>query len=198
MLSDAERILIGQNDGAEAGRLPRDYLRLFARLSGGLVLRQAEPTFERQLRLLLDSTEETRESILADMAIAGRLAARDPDNAAWQRDLSVSHERLGDVQVAQGDLSGALESHRAAMAIRERLAARDPDNTVWQRDLSVAHARVAEVSLRLHNTADAREMAAKALAKARENATRFPKDRRIAADIPGFEDLARRAGVLPP
>jgi hypothetical protein len=69
---------------------------------------------------------------------------------------------------------------------------------VWQRDLSVAHARVAEVSLRLHNTADAREMAAKALAKARENATRFPKDRRIAADIPGFEDLARRAGVLPP
>ena len=41
-----------------------------------------------------------------------RLAQSDPGNADWQRDLSVSFERIGDVQVAQGDLSGALKSYQ--------------------------------------------------------------------------------------
>jgi hypothetical protein len=29
-------------------------------------------------------------------------------NARWQYDLGISNERIGDVQVAQGDLAGAL------------------------------------------------------------------------------------------
>ena len=40
------------------------------------------------------------------LAIADRLAKSDPGNAGWQRDLSVSYEKVGDVQVAQGDLPG--------------------------------------------------------------------------------------------
>ena len=36
------------------------------------------------------------------------LSLRDPGNAGWRRDLSVSHERIGEVLSAQGDLSGAL------------------------------------------------------------------------------------------
>ena len=44
-----------------------------------------------------------------------------PDNADWQRDLSVSHNSIGDVQKAQDDLSAALESYRAAITIIERL-----------------------------------------------------------------------------
>ena len=39
-----------------------------------------------------------------------RLAKADPNNAGWQRDLSVSYAKVGDVQVAQGDLAGALKS----------------------------------------------------------------------------------------
>jgi hypothetical protein len=33
-------------------------------------------------------------------------------NAGWQRDLSVSHNKIGDVQRAQGDLAAALTSYR--------------------------------------------------------------------------------------
>ena len=44
----------------------------------------------------------------ASLAIRERLAAADPSNAAWQRDLSVSHDKLGDVLVAQGQLDAAL------------------------------------------------------------------------------------------
>jgi hypothetical protein len=39
------------------------------------------------------------------------LAARDPNNAEWQRDVSVSYEKIGNVQVTQGDLAGALASY---------------------------------------------------------------------------------------
>ena len=37
------------------------------------------------------------------MEISERLAGQDPSNAQWQRDLSVSHSRLGDAQLAAGD-----------------------------------------------------------------------------------------------
>ncbi|MCE5237626.1 TIR domain-containing protein, partial [bacterium] len=74
-----------------------------------------------------------------------RLAATDPGNAAWQRDLSVSHDRIGDVRVAQGDLSGALEAYQHSLDIRERLAAADAGNAAWQRDLSVSHNKLGDV-----------------------------------------------------
>ena len=43
------------------------------------------------------------------------LAARDPANTEWQRDLSVSHDRIGDVLVAQGDGPGALAAYRKGL-----------------------------------------------------------------------------------
>jgi tetratricopeptide (TPR) repeat protein len=81
----------------------------------------------------------------AGLAIAEGLAKRDPANTGWQRDLSVSQERIGDVLVAQGDGPGALAAYQAGLAIREGLAKRDPANTEWQRDLSVSHNKIGDV-----------------------------------------------------
>ena len=44
----------------------------------------------------------------------------------WQWDLSVSHDRIGDILIAQGKLEEALQSYRRGMAIAEALARRDP------------------------------------------------------------------------
>src|SRR5207302_251871 len=52
--------------------------------------------------------------------------------------LSVALERLGDLAVAQGDLSAAARHFSASLKIAERLAASDPGNAAWQRDLSVS------------------------------------------------------------
>jgi len=68
-----------------------------------------------------------------------------PADAQWQRDLSVSYERLGDVQQAQGDLAGALASYRQSLTIREKLTQQDPGNAEWQRDLSVSYERLGDV-----------------------------------------------------
>jgi hypothetical protein len=43
------------------------------------------------------------------------------DNAGWQRDLSIAHDKAGDVLVAQGDLAAALERFTAALPRRPAL-----------------------------------------------------------------------------
>ena len=78
-------------------------------------------------------------------AIFERLAAGDRSNSGWQRDLSVSHVKIGDLRVARGDLGGALSAYEAGHAIAERLAAGDPSNTQWQRDLIVSNVKLAEM-----------------------------------------------------
>ena len=37
------------------------------------------------------------------MEIRKKLTERDPENTEWQRDLSVSHKKLGDIQQARSD-----------------------------------------------------------------------------------------------
>ena len=81
----------------------------------------------------------------SSLAIRDGLAKSDPGDAVWQRDLSVSHEKVGDVQLAQGDLAGALTSYRDSLAIADRLAKSDPGNAGWQRDLLVSHIKVGDV-----------------------------------------------------
>ena len=70
------------------------------------------------------------------LAIAERLAAQDPLNAGWQRNLSVSYNRIGGVLESQGDLSGALEMFQKDLAIAERLAAQDPLNADCKAELA--------------------------------------------------------------
>jgi C4-dicarboxylate-specific signal transduction histidine kinase len=67
-------------------------------------------------------------------------------DTGWQRDRSISHERLGDLAVAAGDLTAAATAHRASRDIRVRLAAADPTNTGWQRDLDFVRERIARLS----------------------------------------------------
>ena len=88
---------------------------------------------------LLGSLREAEQAFRA--ALRAAVANRN------ERDLSVSHERIGDVQVEQGDLAGALTSYRASLAIRDRLAKADPGNAGWQRDLSVSHNKIGDVQV---------------------------------------------------
>ena len=70
--------------------------------------------------------------------IISALAAADPANAVWQRDLSVALDKLGDLAIAQGDLLAAARYFTEYNTIAACLAAADPANAAWQRDLSVA------------------------------------------------------------
>jgi tetratricopeptide (TPR) repeat protein len=73
-------------------------------------------------------------------------AAADPANTEWQRDLSVSHERLGNVAVAAGDLTAARTAYQASLDIRARLAAADPANTGRQHELAISHIKLGDAA----------------------------------------------------
>jgi tetratricopeptide (TPR) repeat protein len=86
------------------------------------------------------------DSYSTSLAIRERLAAADRGNAGWQRDLSVSQDKIGDMLRAQGNLAQALDSYSTSLAIRERLAATDPGNAGWQRDLATSHERIGDMA----------------------------------------------------
>ena len=67
----------------------------------------------------------------------------DPSNMDLQRFTSVTHNKIGDVLKAQGNLAEALKSFRDGLAIAERLAQTDPGNAGWQVDLVVSHWKLA-------------------------------------------------------
>jgi tetratricopeptide (TPR) repeat protein len=89
------------------------------------------------------------------VAIAEPIAKTDPSDAGWQRDISVSYERIGNVLLRQGKLTDALVWFRNSLAARERLAKLDPHNTAWQRDLSVSYENIGEVLVAQGNNAEA-------------------------------------------
>lgn len=66
------------------------------------------------------------------------------DNEAM-RSYSLALERLGDVQLALGDVHAAMVSHKESLVIAEVLLERDPFNAHWQRDLIVSKVKMAEM-----------------------------------------------------
>jgi tetratricopeptide (TPR) repeat protein len=80
------------------------------------------------------------------LAIDERLTRLDPDNTDFQRNLSVSYDRLAQLASDTGNTGEAERLYRQALPIDERLARLDPDNTQFQRDLAVSYARLASLA----------------------------------------------------
>ncbi|MFH1139069.1 MAG: tetratricopeptide repeat protein [Pseudomonadota bacterium] len=78
------------------------------------------------------------------LKIFRELAALDPKNILWRRDVAVSLERIGDALAAGGDGPGALMHYQESLSIRHDLAALDPKNTLWRRDVTVSLDRIGD------------------------------------------------------
>jgi hypothetical protein len=75
-------------------------------------------------------------------------ASADPTTTAWQRDLSVSHNLLGDVARAAGDLTSAQRHYEIGLRIAEQLAQLDPSNAGWKRDVEISRQRITDLRKR--------------------------------------------------
>jgi tetratricopeptide (TPR) repeat protein len=93
--------------------------------------------------ILGDTGKQFARANEAHRLLAG-LAAEKPDRT-YQGDLAIAYDEVGDVLVAQGDLTAALQAYRDSLAIAERLAKADRSNTQWQRDLAISHSKSASV-----------------------------------------------------
>ncbi len=70
--------------------------------------------------------------------IREQLAASDPSNATWQRDLSYSLTKLAQLHAKLGRWTQALFFAEQSLAIDERLAAMDPTKVTRQKDVQIS------------------------------------------------------------
>jgi hypothetical protein len=64
----------------------------------------------------------------------------------WRRDLSVSHNKIGEVLLAQGNRYAALNVHRTGLSVAEALCRRDPANIQWKVDLAVSYSKLGSLA----------------------------------------------------
>ncbi len=117
--------------------------------------------------------------------IAQSLVAADPTNAMFQRDLSVTCHRLGDVALRTGNTATAAELYGQAHQIRERLAKGEPENIQKQRDWSVSLEKLGTVRMRAGQLESAGDCFRQAL----------EIDRRLLAGNPGDPASERQLTV---
>ncbi len=113
---------------------------------------------------------------------AKALAEGDPGNAQFQRDLSISYDRLGDLAVAAGDGKAARENFEKGLIVRKALAEGDPGNAQFQRDLSISYNKMGDLAVAAGDGKAARENfekglnVAKALAEGDPGNAQFQRD----------------------
>jgi tetratricopeptide (TPR) repeat protein len=100
--------------------------------------------FARNYEILGDTGKQFARANEAHRLLAG-LAAEKPDRT-YQGDLAIAYDEVGDVLVAQGDLTAALQAYREDLAIAERLAKADPSNAGWQRDLQTSIGKIGNLA----------------------------------------------------
>ena len=75
---------------------------------------------------VLGRTDKRRASAMEAHRLLQKLVDENPNHSAWQNDLSVTFQVVGDVLKDQGELDAALASYRTGLVISGRLAAADP------------------------------------------------------------------------
>ena len=172
----AVRLLLGLSDAAKSDAQPHledaaKYAREAGALLAGRDTLQAIAAYERALLIEADDLElldaliplysnvgnssQARELANRLLGLTKVRAGADKANTEWQRDLSVSYDKIGDLQNAEGKRADALASYQAGLTIRKRLAELDKANTQWQRDLSVSYDRIGDLQKAEGKRADA-------------------------------------------
>jgi tetratricopeptide (TPR) repeat protein len=144
----------------------RDYLNLGERLAEALVA-------TGELDAALARYELVREA-------ARRIAEADPADTQAQRDLSRSHDYLGDLAMHRGDAVTAEAAFRESMAIRQRLSTTDPD---VQRELGISYGRLGDLAIDVGDLDAAESSHRSALAIAERLAAADPADAQAQVDL---------------
>jgi tetratricopeptide (TPR) repeat protein len=80
------------------------------------------------------------------------ITQRNPGNTQFQRDLSVTHIRIGELQLRLGYTDAALKAYHDSLSIRQSLSQQYPTNTQLKMDLSINYDRIGDLQLRLGKT----------------------------------------------
>jgi tetratricopeptide (TPR) repeat protein len=90
----------------------------------------------------------------ASIALVGLESPSSP-NLTWRFDLLISHQRIGDILLEQGEYAQALIEAEAYRSGAEGPAKANEERSEWQRFLSNAHIKVGEALLHLKRSEEA-------------------------------------------
>ena len=124
-----------------------EYAVLMRFVNGDEELLEGSVNYGRVGRVLLshNNSEGALQAFREDLSIIEFLAASDPSNTCWQKDLAMTHMSIGSIQYTQNDLTGALSSCRERLSILEQLTATNPSNPSWERQLASGYAMVSHI-----------------------------------------------------
>jgi hypothetical protein len=115
------------------------------------------------------------------LEIARHLIEREPETTTFQRDLSISLDRIADIR-ERHDPTAALAFYEQSLDIARRLAEREPENMQVQRDLSISLEKIADIRQR-QDPAAALTLYEQSLAIRRRLAEREPKSTDAQRDL---------------
>ena len=125
-----------------------------------------------------------------DLALCQGLADGAPENAQYARDLSLSYDKLGDMQSAMGNTQAALGLYQQGLNIVKGLSASAPENVQFSRDLSVSYEKLGDTQSALGDTQASLELYQQSLEITERLAASAPDNAQFARDLSvSFERL---------
>ncbi|MGY0794226.1 toll/interleukin-1 receptor domain-containing protein [Azospirillum argentinense] len=115
------------------------------------------------------------------LAIMRRLVEKEPGDTGFQRDLSVSLDKVADIQ-RRNDPDGARALYEESLGIRRRLVEKEPGDTEFQRDLSISLNKVADIQQH-YNPSGARDLYQESLGIVRRLAEKKPDNTGLQRDL---------------
>lgn len=128
------------------------------------------------------------------------LAEEEPTEILWQRNLSISHERLGNLATKQGDYTTAKDSHISALKIRESLAINSPDFSMWVELLCLSRTHLGHIAKEQGDINEAQALYATAYDAAKDLVSRDTRNKEwqriLAVAQNNLGDIAEALGDL--
>jgi uncharacterized caspase-like protein len=126
--------------------------------------------------------------------------SRQETDPSVKRDLAVSHIKLANIKMAQGDLPTALENYEAARDVLQGLTASLPDEKDWLGDLAMANDKIGNVLATQGDVGAAAQAYQQSLSIKQQLANAEPDSAYLLRDLTitydEIGDLARTAGQL--
>ncbi len=126
--------------------------------------------------------------------------SRQETDPGVRRDLAISHTKLGNIRMAQGDLPAALQNYQTARAMLHEVASADPGRLEWFGDLAMNDDKIGDVLVTNGDLAGASRVYQESLSIKKVLAANEPERADLQRDLTISYDeiarLARAAGQL--
>lgn len=82
-----------------------------------------------------------------DLAVARKISSDQPDNLNAKRNVAVSLERVGSMQLSVGNIDSAFDNFVKGLEIMNEIVAQAPENTKWSVDVAIFVGKLGDIWL---------------------------------------------------